>query len=315
MNTLIEQFRKELAQLALYADDTIATYISCVVRFVDFAAANFKIEPGKTSPAHLRHWITHLKNTGVSNSRISQHRAALNSFFTFLIKLQLLDKNPADGTFPIRKIRSSLNKPIDQKTAFTLLKSIDRTTWLGERNFMIISCLWALGLRRRELTDLKIKDFNRGYDPKNRIGLLIIHGKGKKQRALFVVDKLYDNLIAYLNHPQSPKQGYKPIFPTNHRKQISGDQVLKIVCQAAENAGITKRITPHVLRHSFATEMYLANVPLEQIQDMMGHENQAETSLYIHISDQLKRQALRHISIDAKFSWPFMQGGASRLSC
>ena len=62
---------------------------------------------------------------------------------------------------------------------------------------MIISCLWALGLRRAELTSLKIKDFDPNYDPKHKIGLLIVHGKGRKQRALFIVDKLYDKLINY----------------------------------------------------------------------------------------------------------------------
>lgn len=315
MNTLIEQFRKEPAQLALYADDTIATYISCVARFVAFAADMFRIDPEETTPSHLRLWITHLKKTGVGNSRLSRHQAALKSFFTFLGKLQLISKNPADGLLPIRRVRSNLNQPIDRETAFTLLKTIDRSSWIGERNFMIISCLRALGLRRRELTDLKIKDFKHDYDPQNKTGLLIVHGKGKKQRALFVVDKLYDYLMAYLNHPRSQKQGHKPIFPTKQGKRISGDQVLKIVRQTAEKAGISQRITPHVLRHSFATEMYLAKIPLDHIQDLMGHENQAETSLYIHVPDQMKREALQHISINGKFSWPFLQGGASGLSC
>lgn len=72
MKTLIEKFRKELLQLALYAEDTMATYISCVVRFVEFANANFKIEPEKTTPKQLREWMNHLKQTGVSNSRLSQ---------------------------------------------------------------------------------------------------------------------------------------------------------------------------------------------------------------------------------------------------
>lgn len=315
MNTLIEQFRKELAQLALYADDTIATYISSVARFVAFTAAKFSIDPEKTTPSHLRLWITHLKKTGVSNSRLNQHQTALKNFFAFLDKLRVISKNPADGLLPIRRVRSNLNQPIDRETAFTLLKTIDRSSWIGERNFMIISCLWALGLRRRELTNLKIKDFKQDYEPQNKTGLLIVHGKGKKQRALFVVDKLYDYLTAYLNHPRSQEQGHKPIFPTKQGKRISGDQVLKIVRQAAEKAGISQRITPHVLRHSFATEMYLAKIPPDHIQDLMGHENQAETSLYIHVPDQMKREALQHISINGKFSWPFLQGGASGLSC
>lgn len=314
MNVLIEQFRKELCEIALYADDTVSNYTSCLYQFGDFLTSTFHVELEKTTSKQLRRWMIHLKKTDVSNSRLCHHQSALKLFFTFLVKLEIMIQNPADGLFPIRKVKSNRNQPIDQNTAYTLLKSIDRSSWLGERNFMIISCLWALGLRRRELINLKIKDFKSDYDPQNKIGLLIIDGKGRKQRALFVVDKLYDYLVAYLYRPQTPKHSYKPIFPTNHGKQISGDQVLKIVRQTAKKAGINQRITPHVLRHSFATEMYLAKVPVDHVQDMMGHENLAETSVYIHISDQLKKQALQHISINGKFSWPFMQGGASRLA-
>jgi integrase/recombinase XerD len=314
MNRFIELFRKELWDIAVYADDTVANYISCLYQYTEFASNTFNIEIEKSTPKQLRLWMTHLKKTGVSNSRLSHHRAALKLLFTFLVKMNIIKQNPADGLFPFRKVKSNFNQPINKNTAYNMLKSIDRGSWIGRRNFMIISCLWALGLRRKELIDLKIEDFNPGYDPQNKIGLLIVNGKGNKQRALFVVDKLYDNLIDYLKDPASPKQSYKPIFPTKQGKKISGDQVLKIVHQAAQKAGISQRITPHVLRHSFATEMYLAKTPLANIQDLMGHETQAETSIYIHVPEQMKRLALQQIAIDGKFSWPFLQGGISRLA-
>ena len=314
MNRFIELFRKELCDIAVYADDTVTNYISCLYQFSDFLTAAFRVKPKKIMPRHLRNWMIHLKKTGVSNSRLSHHRSALKLFFTFLMKMEIILNNPADGLFPIRRIKSTRNQPINKNTAYHLLKSIDRDSWIGRRNFMIISCLWALGLRRKELIDLKIEDFNPDYDPQNKIGLLIVNGKGSKQRALFMVDKLYDNLIDYLKDPASPKQMFKPIFPTKQGKKISGDQVLKIVHQSAQKAGISQRITPHVLRHSFATEMYLANTPLADIQDLMGHETEAETSIYIHVPEKMKRLALQQISIDGKFSWPFLQGGISRLA-
>jgi len=187
---------------------------------------------------------------------------------------------------------------------------------------MIVSCLYALGLRRVELANLKIKDFDPHFDPENKIGLLTVHGKGRKQRALFVVDKLYDNLVDYLNITVSPTHlnkkcntKYRPIFPSREGAILSGDHILKIVHQAADKAGIKDRITPHVLRHSFATEMYLAKTPIEDIEDMMGHETQAETALYIHVPDELKKQALETISIEGEVSWPFMYGGTSKLLC
>ena len=94
---------------------------------------------------------------------------------------------------------------------------------------------------------------------------------------------------------------------------LTGDHILKIVHQAAQKAGITQRITPHVLRHSFATEMYLAKTPLNDLEDILGHETEAETALYIHVPEQLKQQALEHITLQGEFSWPYLYGGTSRL--
>jgi integrase/recombinase XerD len=321
MNTIIEQYRKQLLQLAIYQDDTASNYISCIYKYIEFFQSQFKSDPIKTTPQHLKQWMIQLKKTHISSSRMSHYKSALTGFFTFLMNMGIIDNNPTDCLFPIRRSKSDLNQPIDVDTAYQLLKSIDRTPWIGQRNFMIISFLWALGLRRAELTNLKIKDFDPNYDPKHKIGLLIVHGKGRKQRALFIVDKLYDKLIDYLARPVSPTHlnkkcnpTYRPIFPSRYGATLTGDHVLKIVHQAAQTAGIKQRITPHVLRHSFATEMYLQRVPLNDIQDVMGHETEAETAIYIHVPEKLKQQALEIISIEGEFSWPYMYGGTSRLS-
>jgi integrase/recombinase XerD len=320
MNTTIEQYRKQLLELASYEERTTTIYISCIYKYVDFARSQLGIDPINTTPQHLKQWLIHLKKTNRGSSSLVQHTAALKGFFTFLMNMEIIDHNPTDCLFPIRRSTSDLNQPIDKDTAYQLLKSIDRTTWIGERNFMIISCLWALGLRRAELTNLKIKHFDPNYDPKNKIGLLIVPGKGRKQRALFVVDKLYDKLVNYLALPIPPTYINKhcnlklrPIFPSKNGALLTGDHILKIVRQAAQKAGIEQRITPHVLRHSFATEMYLQHVPLNDIQDVMGHETLAETALYIHIPAKFKQQALEIIAIEGEFSWPFMYGGTSRL--
>lgn len=320
MNTLIEQFRKELLDVALYQNDTVANYISCLYNFVDFLKQHFSVKPVNTQPHHLKQWMIHLKNTGISNSRLSHYKCGLTAFFTFLAKMKLINSNPTDALFPVRKTKSDLNQPIDQQTAYQLLKCMDRSTWIGERNFMIISCLYALGLRRQELAKLKRCDFDPNFDPKNKIGLLTVHGKGRKQRALFVVDKLYDQLVAYLNIPVSSTHlknkctiKNRPIFPSRYGAVLTGDHVLKIVHQATENAGITQRITPHVLRHSFATEMYQQQIPFDDIEDIMGHETSAETALYIHVPEAMKKQALEFISLHGETSWPYMQGGESRF--
>jgi integrase/recombinase XerD len=161
--------------------------------------------------------------------------------------------------------------------------------------------LWTLGLRTSELTGLKVKSFETGHG--RQIGLLRIRGKNKKQRALFVVDRLFDALIRYLNHPLSPHKKLAPLFPGQPNTAISNSRVQRIVKDQAKKAGITAAVTPRVLRHSFATEMYHQNVPLTAIQAMMGHDSIADTSIYVHVSDKLKQLALDSILISRRFSW------------
>jgi integrase/recombinase XerD len=193
--------------------------------------------------------------------------------------------------------------PVSESTVDKLLEAVDQSTWTGKRNYMIISILWALGLRISELTGLKVGSFEPYHDPENRTGLLRVRGKNKKQRALFVVDKLYDNLMDYLAHDESPKKKNAALFPVERGKAISNNRVQKKIREYCRNAGIEERITPHVLRHSFATEMYHAGVPVEAIQTMMGHDKKTETSVYIKVSDSFKEEALRQLTIREEGLW------------
>jgi integrase/recombinase XerD len=168
---------------------------------------------------------------------------------------------------------------------------------------MIISMLWALGLRISELTGLKVGSFEPYHDTENKTGLLRVRGKNKKQRALFIVDKLYDNLIDYLSHEKSPKKKKDPLFPVESGKAISNNRVQKKIKEYCKEAGIKERITPHVLRHSFATEMYHAGVPVEAIQAMMGHDKKTETSVYIKVSDSFKEEALTLLTLRERALW------------
>ncbi len=301
MIAIIDEYRKELTSVACFVEDTIENYVSCILSFIEYCRNHLKIEPVKCQGHHILGWITEIKKTGVSNSRLQHHRSALKTFYAFLCKIKIIKKNPADAIPIIRKKRSDRNKPISRDIAFKLLRSIDQSTWIGKRNYLIISMLWALGLRLNELTSLKVSSFEPEHG--HRIGLLRVKGKNRKQRALFIVDKLYDTLVAYLNDPQSPHKKDAPLFPVEKGSAISNDRVERLIKEYCFKASIRERITPHVLRHSFATEMYHHNVPLSAIQSMLGHSSIAETSIYIHVSNQFRKQALEQISISGEVSW------------
>lgn len=302
MIALIDQYRKTLLKVNGFAPSTVDTYTINIKAFCNFAKKELHIAPVNVRGPQLLKWILYLKNTGIGYSRIESHHYALKSFYTFLQKSGDITSNPAQALPLLITRRRQVTKPISSKDAFKLLDSFDQDTWHGIRNYTMVSLLWALGLRTSELTGLKGRSFEIGHGI--RIGLLRVHGKNKKQRALFVVDRLFDELMRYLAHPKAPGKKSAPLFLADTKTTaISNDRVQRIVKEQAKKAGIVANVTPRVLRHSFATEMYHCGVPLSDIQVMMGHDSIADTSIYIHVSDKLKQLALDQILISRRLSW------------
>jgi integrase/recombinase XerD len=296
-------FTKSSPKIAEFAESTVDNYVACIAAFFDYAQNRIGIDPVFAKGRHVVAWIGEVKKTGISKSRLEHHRSALKLFFALMVKLKIVHKNPADHLPVIRRLHTSdRNRPVDKKVVFKLLKSVDRSGWHGLRDHLIIAVLWCLGLRVSELTALRVKHFE--PDHGKRIGLLRVKGKNKKHRALFVVDNLYDELADYLACDLSPKKKNAPLFPTDAGTAISKNRVLKMIKERCRAAGIKHRLTPHVLRHSFATEMYLAGVPLGAVQTMMGHSHKAETAIYVHVSDKLQKQALEQISLQGGWIWP-----------
>jgi len=303
MTGLIDEYHYELEKVSGFAEKTVENYVSCIVMFSEWLGLKHHVSPVDAEGNHLCEWIIKVKGLGVGYSRLEHHRSALRTFYAMLYKMKILKRNIADAIPALIKRDTSKVMPVSESTVKRLLAAVDQSTWIGKRNYMIISILWVLGLRISELTGLKVGSFEPYHDPENRIGLLRVRGKNKKQRALFVVDKLYDNLMDYLSNEESPKKKKAPLFPVESGKAISNCRVQKKIKEYCKDVGIEERITPHVLRHSFATEMYHAGVPLEAIQAMMGHDRKTETSVYIKVSDSFKEEALTQLTISERTLW------------
>ena len=301
MIALIDLYRKTLLKVNGFSPSTVETYTLSIKAFCRFVKNELQTDIVNINGPKLLKWIQYLKNTGIGYSRIENHHYALKSFFAFLEKSGSISSNPAEALPLLITRRRQVTQPISTRDAVKLLDTFDLNTWLGLRNYTMVAVLWALGLRTSELTGLKVRSFETGHG--KRIGLLRIRGKNKKQRALFVVDRLFDDLTRYLGHPSSPSKKLAPLFQGQPDTAISNSRVQKLVKEQAKKAGIKLNVTPRTLRHAFATEMYHQNVPLSAIQDMMGHESIADTSIYVHVSDKLKQVALDNIIISRRLSW------------
>jgi len=299
MHEIIELYRKELACVACFKDNTVGVYVASIYRYFSYAADVLSIDPLKPRAGDLTGWIAHLKQSGTGFSRLQTYQIAMKSFFTFAGKMGMIKHNPAQNLLPVRKGKSALNQPISVTSARALVDSFDRSSWLGLRDFTIVSILWAMGLRLGECLALKLGDFDPDYNRPEKIGTLRVCGKGLKERTLFVVDRLYDNLVRYLAQPESPNNKKDFMFPTKVRtgKPVSSDRVRRMIKQAAREAGLAERVTPHVLRHTFATHMFERGVKPQAISRIMGHGSVEETSVYIHVTDEMKKKALEKIHI------------------
>ena len=165
MLALIDAFHKELSDIRELSDSTVENYTYSIVDFFDYAKNKLKIDPVHSKGHHILQWMAEVRKNGIGNSRLKNHRAALKTFFALLIKLKIIKKNPAEALPQIRKTPSDRNHPVPKKVAYKLLRSIDQSNWHGQRNFLIIAVLWALGLRVGELTSLKVKSFEPDHDP------------------------------------------------------------------------------------------------------------------------------------------------------
>jgi site-specific recombinase XerD len=296
---LLERYRQELLELKGLANETYRIYRSCLEQFFAYCQQELQTDPLSCRGRDMLCWLGELKQKGISNTHLSHYRWALCSFYSFLKKAGIAKDDPAAHLFRIKKSRSDRNQPVSAAEVIRLLKAVDTTTYEGQRDYLMISILWALGLRISELLKLRVKDFKL-IDAAEKTALLIIHGKGRKQRALFVVDKLFDYFIAYLNHPQTSKQTKALLFPGKHGNPTDDSTILKRFERYKQAANLSCRINPHVLRHTFATQMYHQGVPVEAIQAMLGHGSLDETAIYIHISEPKKQEALLFLSIGAQ---------------
>ena len=208
MIALIDLYGKELLKVNGFSPSTVETYLISIKAFCIFVKEELKIGLYRIKGPHLIIWMRHRKHVGTGQSRMEHHHYALKSFFGFLEKSGHIRKNPADVMPLMINRKRNRTKPIPISDAFTLLDSFDRNAWHDLRNYTMVSLLWALGLRTAELTGLFVGSFETGHG--ERIGLLRICGKNKKQRTLFIVDRLFDALLLYLTHPLSPKKKKAP---------------------------------------------------------------------------------------------------------
>ncbi len=260
-----------------YSERTIRYYL----RFVERFAKYFGKSPDKLGPEHLRRYQAYLlKERRLCPGTVENHVAALRFFY-----IRTLNRHEFRQFLPYPKVGKKLPSILSGEEVTRL---IDASSSLFERTLLMV--LYGTGMRRAEVARLKIADID-----SQRMVLHVVNGKGGKDRDLPLSPALLETLRAHW-------QWLKPrtyLFPSRMHRDVEQpitDKIVWRVCtEAAKRAGLRKRVTPHLIRHSWATHLLEAGTDLRSIQLLLGHEDLEVTARYLHLSQKRLQQVANPI--------------------
>jgi integrase/recombinase XerD len=283
-----EQIRKFLDFLAVekaYSENTIAAYRNDLSQFAGFLT---KMEPPMTSWAEVNqdsvvNFILHLKEREYTSSTVARKVAAIKSFFHFLLAEGTIEEDPTvDLDSP--KVQKRLPKSMSHDLVNRLLAEPAKdSTPKGQRDKALLELLYATGMRVTELVSLNIDDVNLAS------ANVRCFGKGAKERIIPIYNRAAQALEEYLRkgRPRLSKDPSEKALFLNHRgKRLTRQGLWLIIKRYADEIGMGSEVTPHTLRHSFATHMLSGGAGLREVQKLLGHANISTTQVYTHVNGE-----------------------------
>jgi integrase/recombinase XerC len=284
MEQLIKNFEKYLKNERKYPDNTVIGYLNDLNNYNNFIKEN-NINYKTITKDEIRNYLKYLDELKRSKSSISRTLSALRNYYTYLLHNKIVDNNPFK-TIRNPKKDKKLPNFLQHDELKTIFDSIDMSTSLGLRNRLIIELLYATGIRVSELTSLEINNIDMSNQE------IRILGKGSKERIVFFGDYAKHYLNLYLNEARPElldKNKTNILLLNNSGTPLSSRGVELIVDEVVKKAALKHNISPHVLRHTFATDMLNNGADLKSVQELLGHESLSTTQIYTHITNERLR--------------------------
>jgi len=286
----IKQFRVYLRLEKSLSKNSIDAYTRDVIK-LDFFLNAGKNNLGVSSveKTHIENFIRQLAQIGVEPASQARIISGLKNFFNYLLLENMIRTDP---TVLIEAPKTSRKLPdvLSVDDILTMLDKIDLSKPEGARNKTIIETMYACGLRVSELVDLKISNI---HFTENFVSVV---GKGNKERLVPVGRQSLKQLKSYLEHYRKQaavNKGSEDFLFLNRRgKKLSRVMIFHIIKKAASDAGVKKNISPHTLRHSFATHLIENGADLRAVQEMLGHESITTTEIYTHLDRKFLAQTI-----------------------
>jgi integrase/recombinase XerC len=238
------------------------------------------IGPGGVTAVMIRGYLGYLHQKNQKSS-IARKLSTLRSFFKFLVKKGMIEFNPMEGILTPKR-EKNLPAYLSVDAIFRLLDSIETDSLQAARNRAIFETLYSCGIRVSELAGLDV------YDLDTAAGMLKVLGKGGKERLVPIGAKALDSLAAYRRMLQAQggigTASNGPLFLNLRGQRLTTRSVARILKKIAAACGILTPVSPHTLRHTFATHMLDAGADLRSVQELLGHQNLSTTQKYTHVS-------------------------------
>lgn len=277
---------------------TIDSYQRDLMHGLDFFANlldkdDYSLHPGELDHRIFRHYLADAQKAGLSKATVARRLAAWRSFYRYLLREDIVTESPA-AKLANPKLSKRLPAFLDENEAMILVEAPDLSTVYGIRDRALLETLYAGGLRVSELVSLNIQDMDLGA------GILRVMGKRSRERLTPIGSKAIEALTKYFKEARlqllaksTSKSLENAVFLNRWGRRLSVRGIRKIVDKYVEEICLQRKISPHALRHSFATHLLNAGADLRSVQEMLGHVSLSSTQIYTHITNARLQKVYR----------------------
>jgi integrase/recombinase XerC len=275
----LSQFTDYLLHEKKYSPHTVNAYERDLFDFSEFINETFEEKNlVRVNYSFVRSWIIHLKEKGTSNRTVNRKMSTLKTFYKFLLKTEQITVSPL-AKHKSLKVSKEVQIPFSDKEIGEVIANFKAETFAELRNKLIVELLYSTGMRRAELMNLKMLDLNMS---KAQIKVL---GKRNKERIIPLISSVINTLQKYLRKREAiVETQFEYLLSTNTGKKTYDALIYRVVNSYFSRVSTKTKKSPHILRHSFATQLLNEGADLNSVKELLGHSSLASTQVYTHNS-------------------------------
>jgi integrase/recombinase XerD len=283
----IENYKTYLTLERSLSVNSVEAYVNDVRKLSSFCTGREpRVLPGEVTCPLLHLHLHALRESGISARSQARNVSSIKSFFKYLVYDEVMRVNPA-ASLEAPKSPAMLPNVLAVEEIEAMIEAVDLDKPEGQRDKAIIETLYSCGLRVSELCNLRLSDVN------FRVGFVKVEGKGNKERLVPLGARAKDEIRLYVAATRERRRERGDVLFLNRSgKKLSRVSVFTIIKKLALAAGINKVISPHTLRHSFASHLVNGGADIRAVQDMLGHESILTTEIYTHLDNAFLRDTI-----------------------